>query len=152
MLALSATPGSEKKKIQDVVRNLLISHIEVRSEDDLDVLPFTNQKSVDIIRCGSSGNGSNRGSGGMTDTKQLMINLLKPGVELCDRYQIMSCANPQYLNAFVLDEAATYGTFQSEIVVFEHVLFRVSEPFATRLPMDTLTPIFNSNSHRLLVS
>ena len=40
VLALSATPGSEVRKIQQVIDNLLITRIEVRTEDDPDVLPY----------------------------------------------------------------------------------------------------------------
>ncbi|KAJ1425701.1 hypothetical protein B484DRAFT_397828 [Ochromonadaceae sp. CCMP2298] len=34
VVALSATPGSDAKKVQSVLSNLQIAHIELRAEDD----------------------------------------------------------------------------------------------------------------------
>ena len=39
-LALSASPGSNKEKIQEICSNLYIEQIIVKSEDDEDVLPY----------------------------------------------------------------------------------------------------------------
>ena len=39
-LALSASPGSNKEKIQEICSNLCIEQIIVKSEDDEDVLPY----------------------------------------------------------------------------------------------------------------
>jgi ERCC4-related helicase len=39
-LALSASPGSNKEKIQEICSNLYIEQIIVKSEDDADVLPY----------------------------------------------------------------------------------------------------------------
>ncbi|XP_076442631.1 Fanconi anemia group M protein-like [Babylonia areolata] len=49
VLALSATPGSDIKAIQKVVSNLLISHIELRSEDSPDIKPYTHERTVEKI-------------------------------------------------------------------------------------------------------
>jgi ERCC4-related helicase len=40
LLALSASPGSNKEKIQEICSNLYIEQIIVKSEDDEDVLPY----------------------------------------------------------------------------------------------------------------
>jgi ERCC4-related helicase len=40
VLALTATPGSDQLAIQNVLSNLLISSVAVRSETDADVAPF----------------------------------------------------------------------------------------------------------------
>jgi ERCC4-related helicase len=42
ILAMTASPGAEKKRIQEVCNNLFIEHIEYRSEDDPDVKPYVN--------------------------------------------------------------------------------------------------------------
>ena len=42
ILAMTASPGAERKRIQEVCNNLLIEHIEYRSEDDPDVKPYVN--------------------------------------------------------------------------------------------------------------
>jgi ERCC4-related helicase len=49
VLALSATPGSDTKSIQSVISNLLISHMEIRSDSDLDVRPYVHTTTVDAI-------------------------------------------------------------------------------------------------------
>jgi Fanconi anemia group M protein len=39
---MTASPGAERKRIQEVCNNLFIEHIEYRSEDDPDVKPYVN--------------------------------------------------------------------------------------------------------------
>jgi ERCC4-related helicase len=46
ILAMTASPGAERKKIQEVCNNLFIEHIEYRSEDDPDVKPYVNAINV----------------------------------------------------------------------------------------------------------
>ncbi|XP_053701979.1 Fanconi anemia group M protein [Synchiropus splendidus] len=47
VLALSATPGSDVKAIQSVISNLLISHLELRSEESPDLQAYSHQRSVE---------------------------------------------------------------------------------------------------------
>ncbi|XP_058471939.1 Fanconi anemia group M protein isoform X4 [Solea solea] len=47
VLALSATPGGDAKAVQSVISNLLISHIELRSEESPDIQAHSHQRSVD---------------------------------------------------------------------------------------------------------
>lgn len=49
ILALSATPGRGIKDVVEIVENLLISHIEVRNENSIDVAPYTFKKSIKTI-------------------------------------------------------------------------------------------------------
>lgn len=42
ILALTASPGAERKRVQEVCDNLFIENIEYRNEDDLDVKPYIN--------------------------------------------------------------------------------------------------------------
>lgn len=51
VLALSATPGAKFEIIQDVIRNLRISHIESRSADDSDVKKYTHARQEEVIKC-----------------------------------------------------------------------------------------------------
>jgi ERCC4-related helicase len=46
ILAMTASPGAERKRIQEVCNNLFIEHIEYRSEDDPDVQPYVNAINV----------------------------------------------------------------------------------------------------------
>ncbi|XP_060685277.1 Fanconi anemia group M protein isoform X1 [Hemiscyllium ocellatum] len=47
ILALTATPGSDVKAVQQVLSNLMISHLEVRSENSLDLQPYSHQRQVE---------------------------------------------------------------------------------------------------------
>ncbi|XP_026185210.1 Fanconi anemia group M protein isoform X2 [Mastacembelus armatus] len=49
VLALSATPGGDTKSVQSVILNLLISHIELRSEESPDIQAHSHQRSVEKV-------------------------------------------------------------------------------------------------------
>lgn len=49
VLALSATPGRHIEDVANVVRHLLISHIEVRSEKSPDVVKYTHKKNIQTV-------------------------------------------------------------------------------------------------------
>ncbi|XP_029413289.1 Fanconi anemia group M protein isoform X2 [Nannospalax galili] len=49
ILALSATPGSDIKAVQQVITNLLIGKIELCSEDSPDILPYSHERRVEKI-------------------------------------------------------------------------------------------------------
>ena len=46
ILALTASPGTDKQKVQEVCNNLFIEDIEARSESDPDVEPFVQQLNI----------------------------------------------------------------------------------------------------------
>jgi Fanconi anemia group M protein len=46
ILAMTASPGSDAKRIHDVCKNLFIEHIEYRTEEDIDVKPYINSINV----------------------------------------------------------------------------------------------------------
>ncbi|XP_062378113.1 Fanconi anemia group M protein isoform X2 [Sardina pilchardus] len=56
VLALSATPGGDMKAVQQVISNLLISHIELRSEESPDIQAHSHQRSLDkmVVPLGES--------------------------------------------------------------------------------------------------
>ncbi|XP_068110258.1 Fanconi anemia group M protein [Hyperolius riggenbachi] len=47
ILALSATPGSDIKSVQQVVSNLLVGRIELRSEDSPDILSYSHERQLE---------------------------------------------------------------------------------------------------------
>ncbi|XP_075048258.1 Fanconi anemia group M protein [Mixophyes fleayi] len=47
ILALSATPGSDTKSVQQVITNLLIGRIELRSEDSPDIQPYSHDRHLE---------------------------------------------------------------------------------------------------------
>ncbi|KOC68054.1 Fanconi anemia group M protein [Habropoda laboriosa] len=49
VLALSATPGNKIDNVHEILQNLLIAHVELRDETSLDIVPYINQRKIDII-------------------------------------------------------------------------------------------------------
>ncbi|KAK0096553.1 hypothetical protein PV326_005174 [Microctonus aethiopoides] len=52
LLALSATPGSKLDAVQDVIRNLHITHLELRDDTSPDITPYINERKLEIIPVG----------------------------------------------------------------------------------------------------
>ncbi|XP_076379745.1 FA complementation group M isoform X1 [Megalopta genalis] len=49
ILALSATPGNKLDNVHEVIQNLCIAHIELRDETSSDIIPYINERKVEII-------------------------------------------------------------------------------------------------------
>lgn len=49
IIALTASPGSDMEKIQEICKNLFIEEIEVRTDEDPDVKPYIQETSIDWI-------------------------------------------------------------------------------------------------------
>ncbi|XP_073845321.1 FA complementation group M isoform X2 [Musca autumnalis] len=49
VVALSATPGRTMDDVAEVCRNLLISHIEVRCDNSVDVVPYVHKRSMETV-------------------------------------------------------------------------------------------------------
>lgn len=49
VLALSATPGSDLEAVQKVLSNLMISRIEVRTEDSSDITKYTHERNLELM-------------------------------------------------------------------------------------------------------
>jgi len=50
VLAITASPGSDLERIEEVIKNLGIEEIEVRTEWDEDVKPYIHEKKIEWIR------------------------------------------------------------------------------------------------------
>jgi ERCC4-related helicase len=49
VLALSATPGNSSRDVLEVMRNLLIAHLEFRSEESPDVKPYVFERVLETV-------------------------------------------------------------------------------------------------------
>jgi len=49
VLALTATPGSNMQAVRQVVRNLMISHVELRKEESPDIAIFTHKRNMETV-------------------------------------------------------------------------------------------------------
>ncbi len=50
ILALTASPGSDKEKIKEVCENLFIQNIVIKTEEDHDVKPYFNPVEIDWVK------------------------------------------------------------------------------------------------------
>ncbi len=49
ILALTASPGSQKESIDEVIKNLFIEHVEVRTPEDPDVKPYVQDVEIEYV-------------------------------------------------------------------------------------------------------
>ncbi len=50
IVALTASPGSTKEKINEICKNLFVEAVEIRSEEDADVREFVQEKRIEYIK------------------------------------------------------------------------------------------------------
>ncbi|KAJ3364666.1 hypothetical protein GGF32_001305 [Allomyces javanicus] len=55
VLALSATPGSRREQVQEVISNLLINRIEIRTEESADLMQYTFKRTKQSVVVSLSG-------------------------------------------------------------------------------------------------
>lgn len=92
ILALTATPASDVEGVQEIVTNLLISKIEVRTEKSIDIFKYLKRKLVDRVTVSQS-----------DEIKQAIdwiCEAIKPTLEIANQRNIYEVKDPQYINAF----------------------------------------------------
>ncbi|NIQ18127.1 MAG: DEAD/DEAH box helicase family protein, partial [Candidatus Aenigmarchaeota archaeon] len=47
ILGLTASPGGTKEKIKEIMKNLGIKSVEIRTEEDFDVAPWVKKKQIE---------------------------------------------------------------------------------------------------------
>jgi ATP-dependent DNA helicase MPH1 len=76
ILALTATPGASVEAVQEVIDNLEISKVEIRTEESIDIQPFVHRRNIDQILLDPSDE--------ITMAKELFAKALQPLVnQLC---------------------------------------------------------------------
>ncbi|KAI1845683.1 hypothetical protein JX266_008294 [Neoarthrinium moseri] len=97
ILALTATPGSKVEAVQEVIDGLGISHVEIRTEDSLDIRQFVHSRQEDIELLDPSDE--------MALVKDLFSKALKPLVDKLGQQNIYSCRDPMSLTTYGLMQA-----------------------------------------------
>ena len=100
ILALSATPGSDVKKVQAVINNLRISRFEFRTEDDPDIRPYTFQRNVEIVKV-EEGSGPSI----IATLKQQVDAMMRPILVRLHQYNMIESPDLAGANIFLLEEA-----------------------------------------------
>ena len=100
LLALSATPGGDRARIQEVINNLGIVHIECRFDDDVDVQQYTHEKLVEEVRVHAPKGGASV----KATLKKLFNALLSPVLHELQADNMLVSANPDGMNIVVFKE------------------------------------------------
>ncbi|MCX6801208.1 MAG: DEAD/DEAH box helicase [Candidatus Diapherotrites archaeon] len=90
VLALTASPGSEEEKIQDVCRNLSIKNIEIKNPEDFDVKEYVNEIEIDWIKVDLPAE--------FVEIKQLLENFMKKQLVLLKKLGVAKTENKRYYN------------------------------------------------------
>jgi ATP-dependent DNA helicase MPH1 len=102
ILAMSATPGSDFRKIQNLIQTLKVARIEIRTEDDPDVARYCFEKQIEIMKCKAGL------EEGLESLKNMTNDLMKASVLKLYQAKLLSTNQPKLLNSMVVDEAQRY--------------------------------------------
>jgi ATP-dependent DNA helicase MPH1 len=94
VLALTATPGSTVEAVQGVIDNLGISHVEIRTEESLDIRQYVHSRSIDTVLLDPSDE--------MLHVRELFSKALKPLVDKLSSQNIYWGRDPMNLTTFGL--------------------------------------------------
>ncbi|KAK9421984.1 hypothetical protein SUNI508_05284 [Seiridium unicorne] len=97
VLALTATPGSKVEAVQEVIDGLGISHVEIRTEESLDIRQYVHQRQEDIELIDPSEE--------MVLCRDLFSKALKPLVDKLSQQNIYYGRDPMSLTTFGLLKA-----------------------------------------------
>lgn len=97
LLALTATPGSKVESVQEVIDNLGISHVEIRTEESMDIRQYVHSRDEDIVLLDPSDE--------MNHVKDLFSKALKPLVDRLSQQNIYYGRDPMALTTYGLLQA-----------------------------------------------
>ncbi|XP_053374788.1 Fanconi anemia group M protein-like [Mercenaria mercenaria] len=97
ILSLSATPGSDIKAVQQVLNNLLISQIEIRTEDSIDIKRYSHERKVDkvVVPLGDE----------LTKVKTKYIQIMEVVVNRLKRHGVLYNKDTTSLSKFLILKA-----------------------------------------------
>ncbi|KAK0656392.1 hypothetical protein B0T16DRAFT_399217 [Cercophora newfieldiana] len=99
VLALTATPGSTVEAVQDVIDNLGISHVEIRTEESIDIRQYVHSRNTDTMTFDPSDE--------MEQIKDLYSKALKPLVDKLSSQNIYYGRDPMSLTTYGMLKART---------------------------------------------
>ncbi|KAK4197768.1 putative ATP-dependent RNA helicase [Triangularia verruculosa] len=94
VLALTATPGSSVEGVQDVIDNLGISHVEIRTEESLDIRQYVHSRETRIITLEPSDE--------MMEVRGLFTKAIQPLVDKLSAQNIYFGRDPMSLTTYGL--------------------------------------------------
>ncbi|EGS17949.1 ATP-dependent DNA helicase-like protein [Thermochaetoides thermophila DSM 1495] len=94
VLALTATPGSTVEGVQEVIDNLCISHVEIRTEESIDIRQYVHSRNIETVTFDPSDE--------MEEVKSLFSKALKPLVDKLSSQNIYYGRDPMSLTTYGL--------------------------------------------------
>ncbi|CCH41581.1 fanconi anemia group M protein [Wickerhamomyces ciferrii] len=92
VLALTATPAADIEGVQEVVNNLHISQIEIRTEESIDIVKYMKRKETVRINVGLNSE--------MEDIIELLSEAIDPVLKQANEAHIYEVTDPGKINAF----------------------------------------------------
>ena len=94
VLGLTASPGSDEEKIREIVRNLGIEHIEVRTESSPDVKPYVQRIAFEWVKVELPGI--------YREVRSLLREMLKESLKPLAHFKLVSTYSPDISKREVL--------------------------------------------------
>lgn len=94
VLALTATPAADIEGVQEVVDNLHISQIEIRTEESIDIVKYMKRKETVRIKVGLNSE--------MEDIIELLSDAINPVLKQANEANIYDVTDPSKINAFLV--------------------------------------------------
>lgn len=96
VLALTATPGSDVESVQSVIENLNISKIEIRTENDLDIIKYIKSKTIEKLDCEQNNE--------ILTIIDMISDAITPILEKANNFGIYDIKDPSKINHFIAME------------------------------------------------
>lgn len=97
ILALTATPASDVDGVQEIVDNLCISKVEVRTERSIDIFRYLKKKTVERINVEQSPE--------IIEIIELLCEAVQPVLQTANQRKIYEITDPARINAFAALDA-----------------------------------------------
>lgn len=94
ILALTATPASDVEGVQEVIDNLSISKVEVRTEQSIDISKYMKRKRIERVTVGSSLD--------IRECEELLADAISPVLKQANERKIYEITDPTKINAFLV--------------------------------------------------
>ncbi|KAJ2901292.1 dead box helicase [Zalerion maritima] len=94
ILALTATPGSSVEVVQEIIDNLGISHVEIRTEESIDIRQYVHQRNIEQVVVDPSDE--------MNELRDLFSKALKPLTDKLSQQNIYWGRDPMSISTFGL--------------------------------------------------
>ncbi|CAI5759515.1 unnamed protein product [Candida verbasci] len=92
ILALTATPASDVEGVQEIIDNLMISKVEVRTEQSIDIIKYMKRKQI-VKR-------TILASDAITECTELLAEAIRPILKIANEKGALDITDPKRINQF----------------------------------------------------